>query len=333
MKVLVTGGAGYIGSVCVEELIKAGHDVDIIDNLSEGFREAVVPEARLHVGCLSQKTWIQDLVGSVKPEAVIHFAALAKVGESMEKPEKYFTNNVSWGLHLLDACVAHQVQKIVFSSTCATYGMPQYTPMDEDHPQAPINPYGESKLIFEKILRWYQEIHELNHVVFRYFNACGAVENRGQSHREMSHLIPNVLKVALGQRESVDILGTDYPTPDGTGIRDYIHIQDLATAHIKAIECDATGAFNLGTGKGHSVQEVIKAAERVTGKTIQAVAKPRREGDPSELFANPQKAEEALGWKAQHTNLEAIIESAWKWHVSHPEGYPSASQPPPSLTV
>ena len=331
MKVLVTGGAGYIGSVCVQELIQAGHEVDIIDNLSEGFREAVAPEARLHVGCLSQKDWIHELMGSIQPEAVIHFAALAKVGESMVQPERYFANNVSWGLHLLDSCVAHNVNKIVFSSTCATYGMPMRTPMDEEHPQAPINPYGESKLLFEKILHWYQSIHGLKRVIFRYFNACGAMPRRGQSQREMSHLIPNVLKVALGQRESVDILGTDYPTPDGTGIRDYIHIQDLATAHIKAIECEATGAFNLGTGKGHSVKEVIQAAERVTGKSIAAVEKPRRDGDPSELFADPRKAEQILGWKAQHTDLEAIIESAWNWHVSHPNGYPSASQPAPQL--
>jgi UDP-glucose 4-epimerase len=331
MKVLVTGGAGYIGSVCVQELIQAGHEVDIIDNLSEGFREAVAPEAKLHVGCLSQKGWVHELMGSIQPEAVIHFAALAKVGESMAQPERYFANNVSWGLHLLDACVAHKVHKIVFSSTCATYGMPKRTPMDEEHPQAPINPYGESKLLFEKILHWYQSIHGLKRVIFRYFNACGAMPGRGQSHREMSHLIPNVLKVALGQRESVDILGTDYPTPDGTGIRDYIHIQDLATAHIKAIECEATGAFNLGTGKGHSVKEVIQAAERVTGKSIAAVEKPRRDGDPSELFADPRKAEQILGWKAQHTNLETIIESAWDWHVSHPNGYPSASQPAPQI--
>ena len=331
MKVLVTGGAGYIGSVCVQELILAGHEVDIIDNLSEGFREAVAPEARLHVGCLSQKDWVLELMGSIQPEAVIHFAALAKVEESMAQPERYFVNNVSWGLHLLNACVAHKVHKIVFSSTCATYGMPKRTPMDENHVQAPINPYGESKLAFERILNWYQSIRKLKRVIFRYFNACGAMPNRGQSHREMSHLIPNILKVVLGQRESVNIFGTDYPTRDGTSIRDYIHIQDLAMAHIKAIECDVTGAFNLGTGKGHSVKEVIQAAERVTGKTIAAIEKPRRDGDPSELFADPRKAEQLLGWKAQHTDLEAIIESAWNWHVSHPNGYPSASQPAPQI--
>jgi UDP-glucose 4-epimerase len=265
MKVLVTGGAGYIGSVCVEELVKAGHEVEIIDNLVEGFREAVIPQAKLHVGCLSNRDWTFDTVQSIQPQAVIHFAALAKVGESMALPEKYFANNVSAGLHLVDACVASKVRKIVFSSTCATYGIPQYVPLNEEHPQNPINPYGESKLMFEKILKWYQDIHGLQYVAFRYFNAAGAGENRGQSQREMSHLIPNVLQVALGQKDHCNILGTDYPTQDGTCIRDYIHIKDLATAHIKAIESDATGCYNLGTGKGYSVREVIQTCERITG--------------------------------------------------------------------
>ncbi|MDA7617780.1 UDP-glucose 4-epimerase GalE [Verrucomicrobia bacterium] len=330
MKVLVTGGAGYIGSVCVEELVRAGHDVTVIDDLVEGFREAVVPEATLHVGCLSQRAWVMEKLETLQPEAVIHFAALAKVGESMEKPGKYFSNNVSAGLNLLDACVASKVRKLVFSSTCATYGIPQYVPLDESHPQNPINPYGESKRMFEGILKWYEEIHGLAYVAFRYFNAAGAAENRGQSHREMSHLIPNILQVALGQKEACHILGTDYPTPDGTGIRDYIHILDLADAHIKAIASEATGCFNLGTGRGHSVREVIQTCERVTGKTIPCVEKARREGDPPELVAAPAKARETFGWKARFTDLEDIVASAWKWHQSHPQGYPSAAGSPGS---
>lgn len=330
MKVLVTGGAGYIGSVCVEELVKAGHEVEIIDNLVEGFREAVIPQAKLHVGCLSNRDWTFDTVQSIQPQAVIHFAALAKVGESMALPEKYFANNVSAGLHLVDACVASKVRKIVFSSTCATYGIPQYVPLNEEHPQNPINPYGESKLMFEKILKWYQDIHGLQYVAFRYFNAAGAGENRGQSQREMSHLIPNVLQVALGQKDHCNILGTDYPTQDGTCIRDYIHIKDLATAHIKAIESDATGCYNLGTGKGYSVREVIQTCERITEKSITCHEQPRRAGDPPELVADPSKAQSTFGWKAQQSDLEDIIASAWKWHSEHPNGYPSASKPAPS---
>ena len=328
MKVLVTGGAGYIGSVCVEELIKKGHQVEIIDSLIEGFREAVVPEAKLHVGCLSHRDWLFETVRTIQPDAVIHFAALAKVGESMEQPGKYFANNVNYGLNLVDACVDSKVKKIVFSSTCATYGIPTYVPLDEKHPQSPINPYGESKLIFEKILKWYQELHGLQYVAFRYFNAAGAAENRGQSQREMSHIIPNVLKVALGQKENCAIFGTDYPTPDGTCIRDYIHIIDLASAHIKAIESDATGCYNLGIGRGHSVREVIQTCEKVTGKSIACIEKSRREGDPPELVADPRKAHEAFGWKARIVELEDIIRSAWEWHVSHPNGYPSATNPP-----
>lgn len=324
---MVTGGAGYIGSVCVEELIKAGHQVEVIDSLAEGFREALVPQAKLHVGCLSNRDWVFDKMHSILPQAVIHFAALAKVGESMVLPEKYFANNVSAGLNLVDACVASKVKKIVFSSTCATYGIPDYVPLDEEHPQSPINPYGESKLIFEKILRWYQEIHGLQYVAFRYFNAAGAAENRGQSHREMSHLIPSVLQVVLGQKDHCDILGTDYPTPDGTCIRDYIHIKDLAEAHIKAIESDATGFYNLGTGSGYSVREVIQACEKITGKPIKCQDKPRRDGDPQELVADPSKAQNTFGWKAHQSSLDEIIASAWKWHSENPQGYLATSEP------
>ena len=327
MKVLVTGGAGYIGSVCVEELVKAQHEVEIIDNLVEGFREAVVPQATLHVGCLSNRDWVFDTIQSIQPQAVIHFAALAKVGESMVLPEKYFANNVSAGLNLVDACVASKVKKIVFSSTCATYGIPKYVPLNEEHPQNPINPYGDSKLMFEKILKWYQDIHGLQFVAFRYFNAAGAGENRGQSQREMSHLIPNVLQVALGQKDHCNILGTDYPTPDGTCIRDYIHIKDLASAHIKAIESDATGYYNLGTGKGYSVREVIQTCERITGKSIACQEQTRRAGDPPELVADPSKAQTTFDWKAEQSALEDIIASAWKWHSENPHGYPSASEP------
>jgi len=328
MKVLVTGGAGYIGSVCVQELVKAGHEVHIIDNLVEGFREAVIPEATLHVGCLSQRDWVMDRLKAIQPEGVIHFAALARVGESMQHPGRYFINNVSAGINLVDACVANQVRKFVFSSTCATYGIPTSVPINEEHPQNPINAYGESKLMFEKVLKWYNELHGLKFVAFRYFNAAGASEELGQSHRNMTHLIPNLLKVVQGQKDHCRIFGTDYPTPDGTCIRDYVHLLDLADAHIKAIESESTGFFNLGTGRGYSVREVIQACEKVTGQKIKCLESPRREGDPSELVADPRKAEQSLGWKAQYVDLETIVASAWKWHQAHPNGYPSASETP-----
>ena len=322
MKVFVTGGAGYIGSICVEQLLDAGHDVVVFDNLSEGHRSALDERAMFIEGCLSDRETILNAVGSNQPEAIMHFAANALVGESMENPSKYFRNNVANGINLLEAAVEGGVRKFVFSSTCATFGVPETMPMTEALPQNPINPYGESKLIFEKLLRWYQELHGLKFVALRYFNAAGASEKFGEHHRIETHLIPNVLKVALGQTKECKIFGTDYPTPDGTCIRDYIHIIDLAQAHILAMEPGKNGYYNLGNGEGYSVRQVIETCERVSGKPIPAIEEPRRPGDPPRLVAGAQKAIDELGWKPQFASLGQIVESAWRWHQANPNGYP-----------
>src|SRR4029077_8792600 len=297
MNVLVTGGAGYIGSICTEALLDAGHRVTVYDNLSEGHRSAVDERARFILGRPEVDQNIHEAVRESRPEAILHFAASALVGESMTDPGKYFHKNVVNGRKLLEAAVAGGVKKFVFSSTCATYGPPDRVPMTEDLPQRPINPYGESKLIFEKILQWYQRIYGLEVIAFRYFNAAGASEKFGEHHRVETHLIPNVLKVALGQAPHCDIYGTDYPTPDGTCVRDYIHIVDLAQAHILALEPGKRGFFNLGNGDGYSVREVIKTCEAVTGKSIPALEKPRRPGDPPKLVASAEKAINELGWR------------------------------------
>lgn len=321
MKVLVTGGAGYIGSACVEELIDQGHEVTVFDNLSEGHRSAVHAEATFIEACLSSTAAIQSAITDVSPEIVIHFAASALVGESMTDPGKYFENNVGNGLNLLNACVAGKVRKIVFSSTCATYGIPSRMPIDEQCSQNPINPYGESKLMFEKALRWYHEIHDLQFVAFRYFNACGATPRFGEHHRIETHLIPNILKVALGQKNACSIFGTDYPTPDGTCIRDYTHIQDLAKAHIAAALSEVSGSFNLGTGTGCSVKQVVSACQAVTGKKIKVNEEPRRDGDPPELVACSKKTQEVFNWKPEFTDIRDIVQSAWDWHLQNPNGY------------
>lgn len=321
MNVFVTGGAGYIGSVCVEELLDAGHKVTVFDNLSEGHRSAVDDRARLVVGDFNDRQVIADAIAGAKPDAVIHFAAHALVGESMTNPSKYFRNNVGGGINLLDACVVNGVKKFVFSSTCATYGLPERMPMDETLSQRPVNPYGESKLMFERVLSWYRDLHGIEFVAFRYFNAAGASVKFGEHHRIETHLIPNVLKVALGQKEQVDIFGTDYPTPDGTCVRDYIHIADLAQAHILALAPGKTGFFNLGNGEGFSVREVIRACQEISGRPIKAVEKDRRAGDPPRLVAAAQKAVNELGWKPKFPKLDQIVQTAWNWHVKNPNGY------------
>ncbi|MCU0785978.1 MAG: UDP-glucose 4-epimerase GalE [Verrucomicrobia bacterium] len=322
MNVFVTGGAGYIGSICVEELLNAGHQVTVYDNLSEGHRSAVDSRAVFVPGKPEQAG---DILGAVKaawPDAIMHFAANALVGESMKNPKKYFHNNVVNGLKLADAAVACGVKKFVFSSTCATYGPPERVPMTEDLPQRPINPYGESKLMFEKVLLWYREIYGLEFIAFRYFNAAGASGQFGEHHRIESHLIPNVLKVALGQARQCEIYGTDYPTPDGTCIRDYIHVVDLAQAHMLGLQPGKTGFYNLGNGDGYSVRQVIQTCEEITGKKIPAVEKPRRPGDPPRLVAAAAKAINELGWKPKFPKLEDIVATAWAWHKRHPNGYP-----------
>jgi UDP-glucose 4-epimerase len=321
MKIFVVGGAGYIGSVCAELLLNEGHEVTIFDNLTEGHRRAVDSRASFIQGELTERAQIQAALSSTRPDGVMHFAANALVGESMRNPSKYFRNNVCNGLNLLDAMVTTGVRRIVFSSTCAIFGLPERLPIDETTPASPINPYGESKLAFEKVLRWYDHIHELKFVSLRYFNAAGATLNFGEDHRQETHLIPNVLKVALGQKPNVEIYGTDYETPDGTCIRDYIHIVDLARAHILALGATNSALYNLGTGGGSSVREVISACGKITGRNIATIEKPRRPGDPPRLIASSGKIKNELGWQPQFQSLEAIVESAWKWHEKFPRGY------------
>ena len=322
MNVFVTGGAGYIGSVCVEELLNAGHRVTVYDNLSTGHRSAVDSRAAFLLAKPEQEGDILCAVRSAKPEAILHFAANALVGESMTDPKKYFRNNVVNALSLADAAVECGVKKFVFSSTCATYGPPERVPMTEELPQRPINPYGESKLMFENILRWYQELYGLEFIAFRYFNAAGASQKFGEHHRVETHLIPNVLRVALGQLPHCEIYGTDYPTPDGTCIRDYIHIADLAQAHILGLPPGRKGFYNLGNGDGYSVREVIQTCERVSGREIRVVEKPRRPGDPPRLVASAEKAMRELAWKPKFPKLEDIVATAWSWHKQNPSGYP-----------
>jgi len=321
MKIFVTGGAGYIGSICVEQLLDLGHEVTVFDNLSEGHRRAIDPRAKLIEGDLMDREKIFDAMRETKPEAAMHFAANALVGESMVNPSKYFRNNVCGGLNLLDALVEHNVKRFVFSSTCATFGPPERVPIDETLPQKPINPYGESKLMFEQALKWYDAIHGLRFVSLRYFNAAGATEKYGEDHRCETHLIPNVLKVALGQKSNVEIYGADYETPDGTCIRDYIHIVDLAQAHTLALGAEKSAFYNLGTGGGTSVREVIAACERVTGNKIPVVEKPRRPGDPPRLIAASEKIKRELGWQPKFQDIEKIVASAWAWHQKFPRGY------------
>jgi len=321
MKILVVGGAGYIGSVCAELLLDEGHQVGIFDNLSEGHRAAIDSRAEFVEGDLQDRQSIEKALAKHRPDAVMHFAASALVGESMQNPSKYFRNNIANGLNLLDAMVSVGIEKIVFSSTCAIFGPPERVPIDETMPMRPINPYGESKLAFEKILRWYSEIHGLKFISLRYFNAAGASEKFGEDHRVETHLIPNVLKAALGQKPNVEIFGTDYETPDGTCIRDYIHIVDLARAHILALSATRSDFYNLGTGGGASVREVIDSCRKITGRKIDIAEKPRRPGDPPRLIASSEKIKRDLGWKPQFQSLDAIIESAWKWHQKFPRGY------------
>jgi UDP-glucose 4-epimerase len=321
VKILVVGGAGYIGSVCAELLLDAGHTVSIFDNLSEGHRAAIDPRAEFIECDLEDRQSVERLLVRRQPDAVMHFAANALVGESMQNPSKYFRNNIANGINLLDAMIQASVPKLIFSSTCAIFGPPDRVPIDETMPTRPINPYGESKLAFEKILRWYDQIHGLKFVSLRYFNAAGASEKFGEDHRVETHLIPNVLKVALGEKPHVEIFGTDYETPDGTCIRDYIHIIDLAQAHILALGASKSEFYNLGTGGGSSVREVIDACRKVTVSKIDIVEKPRRPGDPPRLIASSEKIERELGWKPQFQSLDAIIDSAWKWHQKFPRGY------------
>jgi len=321
MKVLVTGSAGYIGSVTAEMLLDLGHEVIGFDNLERGHRAAVDRRSRFYEGDLRDRDAIAKVMQDVRPEAVMHFAAYALVPESMAQPELYFRNNLVGGVNLAEAMLGAGVRRIVFSSTCATYGQPETVPITEDTPQKPTNPYGESKLAFEKVLGWYHRLRGFNVVFLRYFNACGATAKYGEDHDPETHIIPNVLKVALGQRDKVMVYGDDYDTPDGSCLRDYVHIADLAQAHVLALTFDGAEAFNLGTGHGYSVKEVVDTARAVTGRTIRAEVAPRRAGDPARLIAAADKARRVLKWKPKYADLKVIIESAWQWHRAHPNGY------------
>jgi len=321
MKVFLTGGSGYIGSVTAELLLDEGHEVVVFDNLERGHREAIDERAIFVEGDLRNADTIACAMADAAPDAVMHFAAYALVPESMRDPAMYFHNNVRGGLNLADAMLAASVKRIVFSSTCAVYGEPNVEYISEDEERNPANPYGESKFMFEQILQWYERIHGIRSVFLRYFNASGATEKFGEDHDPETHIIPLVLKAALGQRDKIVIFGDDFDTADGSCVRDYIHIQDLARAHILAIESDVSGAFNLGNGHGYSVKEVVDTAREVTGIDIPSEIGPRRAGDPPRLVAAAAKARDTLGWQPQYPQLDSIIESAWKWHRAHPDGY------------
>jgi UDP-glucose 4-epimerase len=306
----------------VEHFLDAGHEVVVYDNLCEGHRSAVDDRAPLVMGDCLDTALLSRTLREHQIEAVVHFAAFALVGESMQKPGKYFLNNTAGTRSVLDACVQAGVRKFVFSSTCATYGVPETECLAESHPQRPVNPYGESKLLVERMLPWYQQIHGLEFVALRYFNAAGATPRFGEHHRIETHLIPNILKVALGQKDGCEVFGADYPTPDGTCIRDYIHVADLAEAHRLALVPGKSGFFNLGNGSGYSVLEVIRTCEKVTARPIPFALKPRRPGDPPRLVASPRRATEVLGWTPRYPRIETIVASAWEWHRTHPAGYP-----------
>ena len=327
MTVLVLGGAGYIGSHAVDQLVGKGYDVAVVDNLVTGHKKAINGKARFYEGDVRDKPFLTSVFAKEQIEAVFHFAAFSLVGESVEKPLKYFNNNIYGMQILLEVMQENHVDKIIFSSTAATYGEPKESPITELTPQVPKNPYGESKLIMEKMMRWTHEAYGINFVALRYFNVAGAKADSsiGEDHNPETHLVPIILQVALGQRAELKIFGDDYPTPDGTNIRDYVQVTDLIAAHILALEYLQKGgestAFNLGSNTGYSVKEMLEAARKVTGKEIPAVIAPRRAGDPSILVASAKKAETILGWKPQYTDVEAIIKTAWDWHVSHPAGY------------
>ncbi|NKB71259.1 MAG: UDP-glucose 4-epimerase GalE [Candidatus Latescibacteria bacterium] len=325
MAVLVTGGGGYIGSATVEILLRQGRDVVVLDDLKYGHRAAVPQSVPLYVGAVGDRDLVQRIAQDHALDACLHFAALTYVGESVQEPGRYYYNNVAQGLVLLEALRAAGVDKVVFSSTCATYGEPQYMPMDEEHPQRPENPYGWSKYFMERVLRDCAQAYGLRFVGLRYFNAAGATPNYGEDHDPENHLIPNVLQAALGRLDFLSVFGRDYPTPDGTPVRDYIHIADLGQAHALALDYLESGGasdfFNLGTGRGYSVMEVIETARRVTGRSIEARIEERRPGDTSTLVARADKAQQVLGWVPAQAELETIIGSAWDWHQAHPDGY------------
>ena len=327
MAILVTGGAGYIGSHTVHQLVEKGEDVVIVDNLQTGHMGAVNPKAKFYKGDIREAEVLDRIFTENKIDAVVHFAANSLVGESMTNPLKYFNNNVYGMQVLLEAMVRHGIDKIVFSSTAATYGEPERIPIMEDDRTEPTNPYGQSKLIMEKMMKWVSLANGIRYVSLRYFNAAGAIEDGsiGEDHSPETHLIPLILQVPLGKRDHITVFGEDYPTPDGTCLRDYIHVLDLADAHVLAIDYLRRGGesniFNLGNGQGFSVKEMIEAAKEATGLDIKVEIGERRAGDPAQLIASSEKARKVLGWQPKFTDVKAVIGTAWKWHQQHPEGY------------
>ncbi len=325
MRILVPGGAGYIGSHSVKLFRERGHEVWVFDNLAMGHRPAV-PADRLIVGDLSERDRLDQVLVEKRIDAVVHFAAFAAVGESVQAPAKYWQNNVVNTLGLLECMRRHGIQRFVFSSTAATFGTPEKMPITEETPQMPVNPYGQTKLTVERALHDYSQAYGLGYAALRYFNAAGAAGDGsiGEDHSPETHLIPLVILAALGKRPHIEVFGTDYPTPDGTCIRDYIHVDDLAEAHLLALEKLTPGMelrYNLGIGHGYSVREVIRTVEEVTGKKVPVKEGPRRAGDPPVLIASSEKIQRELGWKPRYTDLRAIVETAWRWHQSHPKGY------------
>jgi len=332
MNILVTGGAGYVGSVCAEILITRGHAVFVFDNLSVGYRRAVPQSAVFFEGDLADRQALDRLFAAHQIEAVMHFAAFALVEESVRKPSAYYVNNVANSIQLLDAMVRHRVKKLIFSSSAAIYGEPKIAPIPEEHQAAPINPYGHTKLTFERILEDCGAATGLQYACLRYFNAAGATRERGEDHRPETHLIPILLQVALGQRPNFPINGTDYPTHDGTCIRDFVHVFDIAEAHVLALdqlERISGHVFNIGSNRGHSVREALETARRVTGHPIPVVEASRRPGDPAILVASSQKTERVLGWRPQFSSLSTIVESAWAWKQKFPFGYGEDRQAAP----
>ena len=323
MRILVTGGAGYIGSVVVEELVRQDDQVTVLDNLGQGHRAAVHPRAEFVAGDLADQSLLDDLFAAVGFEAVMHFASHTLVSESVAQPFKYLGDNVVNGLNLLRAATEHGVRRFILSSTANLFGQPARIPIAEDEQIVPGSPYGESKFILERVLHWLDRTHGLRYAALRYFNAAGATAERGEDHKPETHLIPLVLQVALGQRPQIEIYGTDYPTRDGTCVRDYIHVLDLAQAHILALRALEGGSrvYNLGNGQGYTVREVIEAARQVTGHPIPAVDGPRRPGDPPELVASSARIRQELNWQPRYPDLRDIVQSAWEWHKAHPQGY------------
>lgn len=324
MRVLVTGGAGYVGSIVTEELLAQGHEAVVLDSLQQGHRQAVPPGARLIVADICQPEAVDKALSQAHFDAVMHMAAETVIEYSMTDPKRFFHKNVCGGINVLDGMLKHGVAKLIFSSTAAVYGEPQRVPIDENHPKKPLNAYGESKLMFEQILRWYEMAYGMKHICLRYFNAAGASQRLGEDHQPETHLIPNVLAAAANGNKPVPIFGSDYPTPDGSCVRDYVHVRDIAQAHILAldkVEDLSGGCYNLGNNKGYSVLEVVAAARRVTGREIPLKLCPKRAGDPAVLVASSNQAQAELGWRPQTPDLEGIIGSAWNWLKEHPGRY------------